>query len=186
MIFARKRLNWLYLCIYTKLVRFAKMTKITKQNCYMCVVIICIILISLYGNYFDYSVKHIFNSALKRIISNELIVHDYGHEGTETFSQLTNGYHETFSNEFKTNMSKFSNTKLVRKGENYNTQAKWININISKEQVNIKSKMCTLKNATLSRVSLPITGLVSFPGSGNTWVRHLIQQMTGKQNIFIP
>jgi len=27
--------------------------------------------------------------------------------------------------------------------------------------------------------ALPVTGLVSFPGSGNTWVRHLIQQMTG-------
>ncbi|XP_060555746.1 WSCD family member CG9164-like [Ruditapes philippinarum] len=26
---------------------------------------------------------------------------------------------------------------------------------------------------------MPITGLVSFPGSGNTWTRHLIQQMTG-------
>jgi len=26
---------------------------------------------------------------------------------------------------------------------------------------------------------LPATGLISFPGSGNTWIRHMLQQMTG-------
>ena len=26
---------------------------------------------------------------------------------------------------------------------------------------------------------LPITGLVSFPGSGNTWIRYLIESVTG-------
>ena len=31
----------------------------------------------------------------------------------------------------------------------------------------------------LSTKSLPITGLVSFPGAGNTWVRHLLQQVSG-------
>ncbi|XP_045165965.2 uncharacterized protein LOC123529629 [Mercenaria mercenaria] len=38
---------------------------------------------------------------------------------------------------------------------------------------------CSKKKVKLSQTVLPITGLVSFPGSGNTWTRHLIQQMTG-------
>ncbi|XP_045170247.2 WSCD family member AGAP003962-like [Mercenaria mercenaria] len=38
---------------------------------------------------------------------------------------------------------------------------------------------CSKKEINLSQTLLPITGLVSFPGSGNTWTRHLIQQMTG-------
>ena len=31
----------------------------------------------------------------------------------------------------------------------------------------------------LSEKPLPVTGLVSYPGSGNTWVRHLMQEVTG-------
>ena len=34
-----------------------------------------------------------------------------------------------------------------------------------------------------SKTSLPLTALVSFPGSGNTWVRHLLQQATGKTKV---
>lgn len=40
--------------------------------------------------------------------------------------------------------------------------------------------VCGHKNVTLSPVPLPVTALVSFPGSGSTWVRHLVQQLTGK------
>jgi hypothetical protein len=43
---------------------------------------------------------------------------------------------------------------------------------------------CTKKEVVLSQTQMPITGLVSFPGSGNTWTRHLIQQMTGIKYIF--
>ena len=32
----------------------------------------------------------------------------------------------------------------------------------------------------LSHTKLPLTYLASFPGSGNTWVRHLLQQASGK------
>ena len=32
-----------------------------------------------------------------------------------------------------------------------------------------------------SRKTLPVTALASFPGSGNTWLRHLIQQSTGER-----
>ncbi|XP_071107485.1 WSCD family member CG9164-like [Haliotis cracherodii] len=32
---------------------------------------------------------------------------------------------------------------------------------------------------SLSKKPLPLTVLVSFPGSGNTWTRHLLEQMTG-------
>lgn len=38
---------------------------------------------------------------------------------------------------------------------------------------------CKLREVKLSPTPLPMTGLVNFPGSGNTWTRHLIQQMTG-------
>ena len=36
---------------------------------------------------------------------------------------------------------------------------------------------CT--DLSLSPTPLPITALASFPGSGNTWIRHLIQEVTG-------
>ncbi|KAK3085150.1 hypothetical protein FSP39_025116 [Pinctada imbricata] len=35
------------------------------------------------------------------------------------------------------------------------------------------------KTPTLSKIPLPRTALVSFPGSGNTWIRHIVQQATG-------
>ena len=35
-------------------------------------------------------------------------------------------------------------------------------------------------NLNYSSSHLPLTALASYPGSGNTWVRHLIQQLTGK------
>ena len=31
----------------------------------------------------------------------------------------------------------------------------------------------------ISEKPLPVTGLASFPGSGNTWTRHLLQQVSG-------
>jgi len=49
----------------------------------------------------------------------------------------------------------------------------------SDAQENSGSTVCRKRTVRLSRTPLPVTGLVSFPGSGNTWVRHLIQQMTG-------
>lgn len=35
------------------------------------------------------------------------------------------------------------------------------------------------KKPHLSQTPLPLTALASFPGSGNTWVRHILQQATG-------
>lgn len=40
-------------------------------------------------------------------------------------------------------------------------------------------KNWTCKPVRLSRQPLPLTALASFPGSGNTWIRHLLQQATG-------
>lgn len=37
----------------------------------------------------------------------------------------------------------------------------------------------TCKPVGLSKVGLPLTALASYPGSGNTWLRHLLQQSTG-------
>ena len=42
-----------------------------------------------------------------------------------------------------------------------------------------KSKSC--RDVGFSKKVLPRTALASFPGSGNTWVRHLLQQATGKK-----
>ena len=39
---------------------------------------------------------------------------------------------------------------------------------------------CSLVVPQLSEKPLPITGLISFPGAGNTWTRHLIQQISGE------
>ena len=36
-----------------------------------------------------------------------------------------------------------------------------------------------------SDVALPAVALASAPGSGNTWLRHLIQQLTGKNSLYI-
>ncbi|XP_064597918.1 WSCD family member CG9164-like [Liolophura sinensis] len=38
---------------------------------------------------------------------------------------------------------------------------------------------CSPVEVKLSPNPLPLTALVSFPGSGNTWVRHIVQQATG-------
>ena len=43
-----------------------------------------------------------------------------------------------------------------------------------------KSKSC--QAVGFSKTALPRTALASFPGSGNTWVRHLLQQATGKKH----
>ena len=42
-----------------------------------------------------------------------------------------------------------------------------------------RSKSC--RDVGFSKKVLPRTALASFPGSGNTWVRHLLQQATGKK-----
>ncbi|XP_067670759.1 WSCD family member GA21586-like [Haliotis asinina] len=43
----------------------------------------------------------------------------------------------------------------------------------------LSGKNIKCPNVSLSQKPLPLTVLVSFPGSGNTWTRHLLEQMTG-------
>ena len=52
------------------------------------------------------------------------------------------------------------------------------NLTLEASKETSKQKTCS----TLSYISPPgpRTALVSFPGSGNTWVRHLLQQATGE------
>ncbi|KAL3889979.1 hypothetical protein ACJMK2_002291 [Sinanodonta woodiana] len=38
---------------------------------------------------------------------------------------------------------------------------------------------CPIRNVSLAETPFPKTALASYPGSGNTWTRHLIQQATG-------
>ncbi|KAK6192839.1 hypothetical protein SNE40_004241 [Patella caerulea] len=45
--------------------------------------------------------------------------------------------------------------------------------------VGYNNDVWSCKNIERSSTPLPLTALVSFPGSGNTWVRHMVQQATG-------
>ncbi|KAL4237963.1 hypothetical protein ACF0H5_002673 [Mactra antiquata] len=64
--------------------------------------------------------------------------------------------------------------------DNYNTANRMKTIETLSNTVSSRDFInCTEKRVKLSKHNLPITGLSSFPGSGNTWTRHLIQQMTG-------
>ena len=49
----------------------------------------------------------------------------------------------------------------------------------------IHKESCLTINYSRSDPPLPPTALASSPGSGNTWVRHLIQQLTGKIANFL-
>ena len=58
--------------------------------------------------------------------------------------------------------------------------------NVTKElhDTNVKNvtrryHKCKLVHPKLSKTPLPTTGLLSYPGAGNTWTRHLIQQALG-------
>lgn len=44
-------------------------------------------------------------------------------------------------------------------------------------------KNWTCKPVLFSKIPLPSTALASYPGSGNSWLRHLLQQTTGKMII---
>ena len=48
-----------------------------------------------------------------------------------------------------------------------------------------KTGMKDCRPLGFSQTSLPMTALASFPGSGNTWVRHLLQQATGKDSFLL-
>lgn len=51
-------------------------------------------------------------------------------------------------------------------------------INLEKNQ-DISKDHCPTREIKLSLKPLPLTGLISFPGSGNTWTRYLIERLTG-------
>ena len=38
---------------------------------------------------------------------------------------------------------------------------------------------CQNMSVRLSDVPLPVTGIVSYPGAGNTWTRYLLQKVSG-------
>ena len=67
---------------------------------------------------------------------------------------------------------------LVRINDNV-SEAIRVTKNNSQKSQRDKSKSC--QAVGFSKTALPRTALASFPGSGNTWVRHLLQQATGKK-----
>ena len=55
------------------------------------------------------------------------------------------------------------------------------NVNLKKIKVRTSvTRNGTCQSIGYSRTVFPLTALASFPGSGNTWVRHLLQEATGK------
>lgn len=53
---------------------------------------------------------------------------------------------------------------------------------LKRREINVKmtpTKPKSCGNVSFSKIALPTTVLVSFQGSGNTWLRHLIQEATG-------
>ena len=58
-----------------------------------------------------------------------------------------------------------------------NRNKQWPDTN---KDIMTKRFQCKLVEPKLSTTPLPVTGLVSFPGAGNTWTRHLIQQTSGE------
>ncbi|XP_078486714.1 sialate:O-sulfotransferase 1-like [Ciona intestinalis] len=46
-------------------------------------------------------------------------------------------------------------------------------------RTNVQNPICAEKRFLHSQSNTNITGLISFPGSGNTWIRHLLEQATG-------
>ena len=98
----------------------------------------------------------------------------------------------------------FSNTSqesLLLHNESFNSTLQTPNINglriLTKTEIEAKiailpqthsqtnhQKDC--QRLRFSSKKLPVTALASFPGSGNTWVRHLIQQATGENIMMCP
>ena len=85
-----------------------------------------------------------------------------------------------------------STTQLPVRVHNYDT----VHCNRSRQSTNImpelslKGSQKFLSNAScvklgFSPTPLPITALASQPDSGNTWTRHLIQQLTGKSYVLL-
>lgn len=58
-------------------------------------------------------------------------------------------------------------------------------IKITHERIWPRRKRLHQSNAEQSNQSKNLIALASFPGSGNTWLRYLLQQATGKHAFFI-
>lgn len=44
---------------------------------------------------------------------------------------------------------------------------------------------CPKKKIEMSKENRPVTALFSFPGSGNTWTRHLLEYTSGKYSFYL-
>ena len=79
-------------------------------------------------------------------------------------------------------MNYFKNTTDI---EQYTEFHRYISrkedVGIQSEDSEIQSNetSCETPALRLSEVPLPITGIVSYQGAGNTWVRYLLQKVSG-------
>jgi hypothetical protein len=134
-------------------------------------------------NYFGDSENSIFKSELFKLIVSQpskeanTSISDISTK-TKNISDRDVVYKKRLSFTGKTNMSELKDTKL--NNGNVKFRAKLQNSSTTRiKDSTMGAENCTKKEVSLSQRQLPVTGLVSFPGSGNTWTRHLIQQMTG-------
>ena len=69
-----------------------------------------------------------------------------------------------------------------------NERDSWPNNNNNNNNVNTNNNNNNnrIENSHQDQQQHSLTALVSFPGSGNTWLRYLLQQATGKSNVFNP
>ncbi|XP_021353728.1 uncharacterized protein LOC110450501 [Mizuhopecten yessoensis] len=72
----------------------------------------------------------------------------------------------------------YSSVETAIQQESKMTQSKE-NFDYERLQQNFRNEACPKRNLTRPNNSIKRTGLLSFPASGNTWTRHLIQQLTG-------
>ena len=135
-----------------------------KQCCLVIILILLIFCVLIYPHTSDLgnSDNHLKQSELYKVMLHQLtkVVHSSIHHVSEEVKNISD---ITFM--YKDKITTEENMK--------------VNIGNGKEKIKIEDDNCTKKEVKLSRTALPITGLFSFPGSGNTWTRHLIQQMTG-------
>ena len=91
-----------------------------------------------------------------------------------------------FKNESKSDCRILLNEDVVHRAMKYGLSSSRSTRIQDSKQSNGSTKVAGLREDCrqlgYSKVKLPITALASFPGSGNTWVRHLLQQSTGRND----
>ena len=104
-----------------------------------------------------------------RTILNKLINESNFERHYNSLNHTTNELHASVITQVKRNISRIEN--VIQKDDQKTPTDKGRNT--------APNSKCKPAVPRLSTKPLPVTGLVSFPGAGNTWTRHLLQQVSG-------